>query len=156
MSTPQEQIDRIINEHFMFEATDNVDGVLGSLTPDAEHEVIPSPFGAIRGRDRIRPFYEMLFGDLKGEGVTPIRRLYGNDFVVDETMWHGRIEDGRVFLCDGRSGPVSFRLLHIFELKEGKIARENVWVDLAAIQRQLGAVPAAAGAGPVTRVAEPG
>ena len=154
MSTSPEQIDRIINEHFMFEATDNVDGVLGSLTPDAEHEVISSPFGAIRGRERIRPFYEMLFGDLKGEGVTPIRRLYGDDFVVDETMWHGRIDDGRVFLCDGRSGPVSFRLLHIFELKGGKISRENVWVDLAAIQRQLGASSAEPAA--VSRVAEPG
>ena len=154
MPIPHEQIDRIINEHFMFEATDNVEGVLASLTPDAEHEVVPSPFGAVRGRDRIRPFYEMLFGDVTGEGVTPIRRLYGDDFVVDETMWHGRIEDGRVFLCEGRSGPVSFRLLHIFELQGGKISRENVWVDLAAIQRQLG-VSSAAPAG-VSRVAEPG
>jgi ketosteroid isomerase-like protein len=141
MTTAHQQIDRIIDQHFMFEATDNVDGVLDSLTSDAEHEVVPSPFGALRGRERIRPFYEMLFGDMKGEAVTPIRRLYGEDFVVDETMWHGRIDDGRVFLCDGRSGPVSFRLLHIFELKDGKISRENVWVDLAAIQRQLGATP---------------
>ena len=35
--TPQ-QIDEIINQHFMFEATDDVDGVTASLTPDAEPE----------------------------------------------------------------------------------------------------------------------
>ena len=61
--------------------------------------------------------------------------------MVDETVWHGRIADGRQFLCDGKSGKVSFRLLHIFELRDGKIAREDVWCALAAIQRQLGCAP---------------
>jgi ketosteroid isomerase-like protein len=135
-ATPQE-IDEIINQHFMFEATDDVDGVVASLAPDAEHEVIPSPYGVLRETGAIRQFYQRLFADLKGEGVTPVRRLYGDGFVVDETMWHGHINDGRQFLCEGKSGPVSFRMLHIFELEGGKIKRENVWCDLAAIQRQL-------------------
>jgi predicted ester cyclase len=78
---------------------------------------------------------------LQGESVTPLRRLYGDDFVVDECLWNGHISDGQPFHCDGKSGPVSFRLLHIFELRDGKIGRENVWCDLAAIQQQLGAVP---------------
>lgn len=138
-----EQMDRIVNEHFGYEAQDDVEGVLASLTEDAEHEVIPSPFGKLTDRTAIRRFYEMLFRELKGEGVTPVRRLYGPDFLVDETIWHGQVVDGRQFLCDGRSGKVSFRLLHIFEFRDGKIARENVWCDLAAIQQQLGCAPAA-------------
>lgn len=138
MHIDRTQMDRIIHEHFMFEATDDIDGVLASLTDDAEHEVIPSPMGVQRERAGIRAFYEMLFGDLKGESVTPVRRLYGDDFVVDEAVWHGHIADGRPFLCDGKSGPVSFRLLHVFEFRDGRISRENVWCDLAAIQRQLG------------------
>jgi hypothetical protein len=81
----------------------------------------------------------MLFSSIRGEGVTPLRRLYGEDFLVDETLWHGQIVDGKPFLCDGRSGPVSFRLLHVFELRDGEISREQVWCDLAEIQRQLGA-----------------
>ena len=139
MSTPREQMDQIINDHFMFEATDNVDGVVASLADEVEHEVVPSPVGVLHDRAQIRAFYEMLFSSVKGESVTPLRRLYGDDFVVDEAIWHGRISDGRPFLCDGKSGPVSFRLLHIFELRNGKISRENVWCDLASIQRQLGA-----------------
>ena len=135
--TPQ-QIDEIINQHFMYEATDDVDGVVASLAPGAEHEVIPSPYGVLREPGSIRQFYERLFADLKGEGVTPVRRLYGEGFVVDETIWHGHVNDGRQFLCEGRSGPVSFRMLHVFELESDKIRRENVWCDLAAIQRQLG------------------
>ena len=40
---------------------------------------------------------------------------------------------------DGKSGDVSFRmLLHVFDIRDGKITRENVWCDLAAIQQQLG------------------
>jgi ketosteroid isomerase-like protein len=138
MSMSREEIDRVINDHFLYEATDNVDGVLASLADDAEHEIVPSPFGVLRDRAEIRAFYERLFGDLKGDSVTPLRRLYGDDFVVDEAIWHGHVNNGRQFLCDGKSGRVSFRILHILELRNGRINRENVWCDLAAIQRQLG------------------
>lgn len=136
--TPQ-QMDELINQHFGFEAQDDVEGVLASLADEVRHEVVPSPMGAQIDKAGIRRFYRMLFEDLKGEGVTPIRRLYGKDFVVDETLWHGTIENGRTFLMDGKRGKVSFRLLHVFELRGGKIAAEQVWCDLAAIQRQLGA-----------------
>jgi hypothetical protein len=41
-------------------------------------------------------------------------------------------------VSDGRSGPASFRLLHVFEVRDGDISREQAWCDPAAIQRQLG------------------
>lgn len=138
MPMTRQQMDQIINDHFRFEATDDVAGVLGSLADDVRHEVVPSPMGAQTDKASIREFYEMLFADLKGEEVTPVRRLYGEDFVVDETIWRGRVANGRPFLMDGRSGQVSFRLLHVFQLRDGKIANEQVWCDLAALQRQLG------------------
>jgi ketosteroid isomerase-like protein len=133
-----EQMDQLVNEHFGFEAADDVDGVVGTLSDDAEHEVIPSPVGALHDPAKMRAYYEMLFASIKGEGVTPLRRLYGEDFLIDETLWHGYVEDGRPFLCDGKSGKVSFRLLHVFEMREEKITREQVWCDLGAIQQQLG------------------
>jgi ketosteroid isomerase-like protein len=140
------QMDEIINQHFTFEATDDVDGVVESLAEGAEHEIVPSPFGRLSDRAEIRRMYALLFRDLKGEGVTPVRRLYGEGFVVDEAVWHGHIADGRPFLLDGHSGKASFRLLHIFEFRDGRISREDVWCDLAAIQKQLGCAPAGRGA----------
>ena len=134
--TPQ-RMDEIINQHFQYEATDDVAGVVGSLADRVEHEVVPSPAGMQTDKAGIARFYKMLFADLKGEKVTPLRRLYGEDFVVDESLWHGRIENGRIFRHEGRSGKVSFRLLHVFELDGDKIKREQVWCDLAAIQQQL-------------------
>ncbi len=140
MGMTREQMDALVNQHFAFEATDDVDGVMSSLADSVQHEVIPSPVGALNDREQIRAFYQMLFGALDGESVTPLRRLYGEDFLIDETIWHGYIKDGHPFLCDGKSGKVSFRLLHVFNLRDGRIARENVWCDLAAIQQQLGSV----------------
>ena len=142
MSMTREEMDALIDEHFGFEALDDVDGVMSTLAEGAVHEVIPSPFGALTDPDAQRAYYELLFRSIRGASVEPLRRYYGETFLVDESLWHGRIEDGEPFLCNGRSGNVSFRLLHVFELGDGKIAREQVWCDLAAIQRQLGEIDA--------------
>jgi hypothetical protein len=133
----KDQYDQLINDHFMYEATDDVDGVMGSLAEEVEHLVVPSPAGPRRDKAEIRAFYEGLFADVKGQPPTPIRRQYGDGFVVDEVMWNGYIADGRPFGLDGKSGDVSFRLLHVFDIADGKITREAVWCDLAAIQAQL-------------------
>jgi len=140
MSMTREQMDALVDEHFRFEAMDDVNGVLSTLLDGAVHEVVPSPVGELHDRSEQRSYYELLFGSIKGESVVPLRRYYGENFLVDESLWHGRIVDGRPFLCDGQSGEVSFRLLHVFEIRDGKISREQVWCDLAAIQRQLGCV----------------
>ena len=138
MGMTREQMDQLVNEHFNYEATDDVDGVMASLTEDAQHEVIPSPVGALTDRAKMRAYYEMLFGDVKGENVTPVRRLYGEDFLVDETIGHGYVNDGCPFLCSGKGGPVSFHLLQVFSFRDGKSSREQVWCDPTALQQQLG------------------
>ena len=134
--TPTE-MDRRIDEHFDFEARDDVDGVLATLAPDAEHDIVGWPFGPTRGRDAARPFYETLFADLADGRVECTKRLYGPNFLVDESMWSGKAP-GRPFGLDGRDRPLSFRLLHVVEFSTaGQIQRENVWIDFAAIVQQL-------------------
>jgi hypothetical protein len=131
------QMDRKLEEHFGFEARDDVEGVLATLAPGAVHDVVGWPSGPSRGREAARPFYEALFADLAESSVTSVRRLHGDGFVVDESLWQGRAP-GRPFGLEGRGRPLSFRLLHIVEFTEaGEIGRENVWVDLAAIMKQL-------------------
>jgi len=142
-SSRQQALDRMIERHFRFEAEDDVDGVLGTLTEDVEHEIVGAPSGPLRGQAAARGFYERLFADLKGEQVTPLRRYYGTDFVIDESLWEGAAT-GAPFGLHGGGRPLSFRLLHIFEMApDGRIRRENVWLDYAAIARQLAPPPAA-------------
>jgi predicted ester cyclase len=137
MALTREQMDRKLDEHFGFEARDDVEGVLATLSPEVEHDIVGLPTGPTHGRDGARPFYEALFADLADGRVECLKRLYGEDFLVDESLWRGRAP-GRPFGLDGRGRPLEFRLLHVMEFAgDGNIRRENVWIDLAAIMRQL-------------------
>lgn len=139
MTLSREAMDRKMDEHFAFEMNDDVEGVLATLTDDVEHDIVGSPAGPTRGREGARPFYVGLFGDLADGNVECLRRLYGDNFLVDESRWRGRAV-GRPFGIEGRGRPLEFRLLHVVEFDErGDIGRENVWLDLASIQRQLAA-----------------
>jgi predicted ester cyclase len=134
--TPAE-MDRKIDEHFGYEARDDVEGVLSTLTPDVEHHIVGWPSGPTHGPENARPFYEALFSDLADGQVTCLKRLYGDNFLVDESVWRGKAV-GRPFGLEGGGRPLEFRLLHVVEFAvDGRIRREAVWTDLAAITRQL-------------------
>jgi uncharacterized protein len=137
MALGRADMDRKIDEHFGFEANDNVEGVLKTLAPDVEHDIVGWPTGPTRGPAAARPFYETLFADLADGKVECVKRLYGENFLVDESVWRGRAP-GRPFGIEGKNRPLEFRLLHVIEFaSSGDIKRENVWIDLAAIQQQL-------------------
>ena len=137
MALTRDEMDRKIDEHFAFEARDDVEGVLATLSHDAEHDIVGWPAGPTRGREGARPFYRALFADLADSRVECVRRLYGDDFLVDESVWRGTAP-GRPFGLEGRGRPLEFRLLHVVEFAaDGQIRRENVWLDFAAILKQL-------------------
>lgn len=137
MSLSREEMDRRLDEHFGYEARDDVEGVLGTLDDNVDHDVVGWPGGPSRGRDQARAFYEATFPDLAEGKVRSLRRLYGENFMVDDSIWSG-IAAGRPFGLEGRGRPLEFRLLHVLEFTDaGDIRRENVWLDLASIQQQL-------------------
>jgi len=137
MAMTHSEMDRRLDEHFGFEAKDDVEGVLATLAPDVEHDIVGWPSGPTHGRAAARPFYEALFADLSDGEAKSLRRLYGDGFLVDESLWRGKAP-GRPFGFEGRGRPLEFRLLHIIEFEgSGMIKRENVWVDLAAVASQL-------------------
>jgi predicted ester cyclase len=137
MTLTREQMDHAIDEHFGYEAADDVEGVLATLAPDATHDIVGWPAGPTHGRENARPFYEALFADISDSKVTCTKRLYGDNFLVDESMVEATAK-GRPFGLIGNGRPVRFRLLHVIEFAgDGKIQRENVWVDLGAMIQQL-------------------
>ncbi len=64
MALTPADMDRIMDEHFSFEASDNVEGVLATLSEAAEHDIVGWPGGPTQGREAARSFYETLFADL--------------------------------------------------------------------------------------------
>lgn len=137
MSLSRTRMDQKLDEHFGFEARDDVDGVLTTLAPDVEHDVVGFPTGPTHGPEAARGFYQHLFADLGDGQFQNLRRLYGEDFLVDESLWRGRAA-GRPFGLEGRNRPLEFRLLHVMEFAQtGDIKREQVWLDVTAILQQL-------------------
>ena len=137
VSMTREEMDMKVDEHFAFEAEDDVAGVLATLSRDVEHDIVGWSGGPTRGREGARSFYQTPFTDLSDSEVQCLRRLYGEGFLVDESMWRGKAP-GKPFGLDGRGRPLEFRLLHVIEFADsGDITRENVWIDLAAIIQQL-------------------
>ena len=138
MGMSRAEMDRVVDDHFRFEATDDLDGVMASLADGPlRHEIIPSPYGEISDRAAIRNYYATLYRSARGNKATTVRRLYGDDFMVDETLWEGEIVDGGIFREDGKSGYGKNRLLHVFVFRDGKIADEQAWIELSAMQAYL-------------------
>src|SRR5918995_4595155 len=90
MALTRSEMDRKIDEHFSFEANDDVEGVLATLSPAVEHDIVGWPSGPTQGRAGARAFYKATFADLSESKVDCLRRLYGDDFVIDESLWRGR------------------------------------------------------------------
>ena len=100
--TPQ-QMDAKMDEHFAFEGRDDMEGVLATLTDDAEHDIVGWPLGPTQGREGARRFYETMFVDLADSKVRTVKRLYGDNFMVDESLWSGRAP-GKPFGLEGATG----------------------------------------------------
>jgi ketosteroid isomerase-like protein len=134
--TPAE-MDHLLDAHFRAEAEVNIPAINATFTADVEHDLVGSPPGGpLHGKGAVGAFYARLLENLAIEQFTSVRRLYGDDFVVDESIVDGHAQ-GIVGGREGRGRPVRFRLLHVFEFRDGLIARENAWLDLAAVQQQL-------------------
>ncbi len=140
--TPEE-MGRVVEEHFAIEARADIEGILATFTDDIEHDVVGMPGGPLRGKTAARAFYAALTRELPATDAIPRHRYYGDNLLVDEVVWEARAV-GRPFGIEGEGRPVSVRLLHLFVFRDGRIARENLWLDWAAFAAQLGALPAAA------------
>lgn len=129
------EMDGLVDEHFAAEVHGDLTALLATFADDVEHDVVGD--GAPRhGQDEAAAFYRRLLADLTLERIDTLRRYHGDGFVVDESLVHARAV-GKPFGIDGRNRSLSFRLLHVFEIADGRIRRENAWLDTAAIFSQL-------------------
>jgi uncharacterized protein len=137
MALTRSEMDRAIDEHFGYEAADDIDGVLATRAEDAPHDILGWPDGPTHGRENAYSFYQATFADFAESKVTGVKRLYNENFLVDESIVESTAA-GHPFGLEGKCRPLPFRLLHVNEFAgDGKIQRENVWLDLATIIPQL-------------------
>jgi hypothetical protein len=129
-------LDRLVDGQLRAEHDGDIDGILASMTAGIVHEVVGLADGPIQGLEAVRQRYRELLAAAVHEVDLPVRRRYGRGFVIDEHVWSGRLT-GRAFDIDGRGRRLSYRVLWLFEVEDGRIVRETVWNDLSAIRKQL-------------------
>ena len=138
MALTREEMDRKIDEHFRFEAQDDVEGVLATLSEDVEHDIVGPAVGPDARARRCARLLRALFADLADGQVTCLRRLHGDGFLVDESLWRGTARRAAV-RRRGQGPPAASSACSTSSSsrRTATSGRENVWVDLAAILRQL-------------------
>jgi len=137
-------MNRLIEEHLVAEAAGDTAGCVAMYTDDVVHDVVGAPHGPLHGREAAKGFYEFLTSNIATSRMDVNRAWYGEDFCTIEHQWQGTVP-GAFLGIPGHGRAVSFRMLHVFEFAEGRISRENVWLDGGAIAAQLTAeAPAAA------------
>jgi ketosteroid isomerase-like protein len=129
-------MDALVDGHYRAEETGDLEAIVDGFTSDAEHDVVGRPGDPLHGGGQIEGFYRALLAELRIDRFEPVRRWYGDDHVVDESILHATA-NGWPFGLEGRGRPVRSRFLHIFDFSDGLISRESAWIDLAAIQQQL-------------------
>lgn len=134
--TSRQLMDALVDAHFRAEEAGDITAIVDGFADDAEHDVAGRPSGPLHGGEQIAAFYRGLLDDLKLERFEPVKRWYGENYLVDESILHATAI-GSPFGLDGRGRPVQTRLLHIFEFADGLITRESAWLDIAGMARQL-------------------
>lgn len=130
------EMDQLIELHLKAEMAGDTAGSVAMYTDDIEHDVVGSPTGPVRGKDAAQGFYEYLTHNVRTEAMEPTRSYYGDDFCVVEHDATG-VVDGEFLGVPGNGKRITFRLLHIWEFRDGAISRENVWLDGGSVVAQL-------------------
>lgn len=132
----REEMDRLIQEHITAEKAGDPAACVAMYTDDVEHDVVGAPHGPLHGTEAAQGFYDFLTANVSTEEMVPTRSSYGEDFCIVEHDWTGTIP-GEFFGIPGHGRRITFRMLHVWDFRDGKISREQVWLDGGDIVRQL-------------------
>lgn len=117
-----------VENHFHSEALNEVEAALETFTDDIVWEA-PAPNGLNRifkGKEAVGQNYRALWASMKDVQFTLLQRFATEDRVVDDSaVTFDVAKDGYWHFPLGSK--VSMRLVHIFEMRDGKISREIVF-----------------------------
>jgi predicted ester cyclase len=99
---------------------------------------VTHPLCPVQGKQAAAEIYTGILDSIPDVHLESIRRFGSDDgnVVVDESILTGHVH-GTWSGIAGGGAPVRVRILHIFDLRDGLIARENTWFDAASVMRQV-------------------
>jgi steroid delta-isomerase-like uncharacterized protein len=128
----------IIDRHFAAENAHDVEGTLATYTDDIVWDDITHPLSPFRGKESVGDVYSGIIDAIPDVHLESVWRVSadGGNAVVDESILTGHVH-GSWSGIEGGGAPVRVRILHVFELRDGLIARENAWFNASDVVRQV-------------------
>ena len=129
-------VPEVITRHFAAENAHDVPATLATYTEDVVWDDVAHPACPVHGKDAAALMYDGIMTAIPDLQLEEISRFATSDHVVDESRVTGHVV-GNFLGLEGQGAPVSFRMLHIFDLRDGLISREQAWFDSASVLRQI-------------------
>jgi steroid delta-isomerase-like uncharacterized protein len=128
----------VIERHFAAENAHDVPATLETYTDDIIWDDITHPLSPFQGKSAVAGVYSGIIDALPDLSFECVRRFSADDgrVVVDESIVTGHLQGSWAGVV-GEGAPVRVRILHVFNLRNGLIERENTWFDSAAVVRQV-------------------
>lgn len=128
----------IIERHFAAENAHDVEATLATYTDDIVWDDVTHRDAPFHGKEEVGAVYSSIIDAIPDVVLTSTKRFTGEGgrYVVDESVLTGHVH-GEWAGMKGGGAPVSVRILHIFEIRDGLISYENAWFDAAEVQRQI-------------------
>lgn len=126
----------LVDRHLKAEGAGDIEGAVAVYTGDVVHDAVGFLGSPRQGKDAARKFYAFLTANFRTEGEEPLHQFATDDALVLEQLMTGKVI-GEMLGIPGNGRKVTFRILHIFEFRDGLVSREQVWIDSAAIVEQL-------------------
>ena len=130
-----------VEAHFHSEATNEVEKALELFTEDIIWES-PARNLLFHGKEAAGENYRKMFSSFRVEGFRNLQRFATEDRVVDDSVITVVLAGDGVENAPVPVGSkVEIRLLHVFEMREGKISRELVFENWRVIQPAVSQIP---------------
>lgn len=118
-----------VESHFHSEAQDEIEAALELYTDDIVWEA-PAPNGLNRsfsGKESVADNYRELFASMRDIEFQPLQRFATEDRVVDDSLVTFEVARDGYWTNFSAGQRITMRLVHIFEMRDGKIAKEIVF-----------------------------
>ena len=124
----------VVEDHFHTEAANEIEKALDLYTDDIIWES-PSRDLLFRGKEATAENYRRMFASFKVECFQTLQRFATETRVVDDSVLFAELVGEGVDNAPVPVGSrVEIRLLHVFEMRDGKISRELVFENWRVIQ----------------------
>lgn len=126
----------VVEEHFHSEGSNEIEKALPLYTDDIIWEA-PARGLAFHGKQPTAENYRKMFGSMADVHITPLRRFATPERVVDDSIASFKlVGDGVTNAPLPVGSNAEVRLVHIFEMRDHKIARElayEMWRDATTV-----------------------